>query len=67
MANSGPGTDGSQFFIMFAAQPSLNGKHTVFGELVDGKATLTRIERSGTAKGKPKREIIIERATISVE
>jgi cyclophilin family peptidyl-prolyl cis-trans isomerase len=67
MANSGPGTDGSQFFITFAAHSSLNGKHTVFGELVEGKATLTRFEKASSTKGKPKQKLYIKHATISVE
>jgi cyclophilin family peptidyl-prolyl cis-trans isomerase len=67
MANAGPGTDGSQFFITFAALPRLDGKHTVFGELVEGKGTLRRFEKAGTKKGKPKGRLFIERATVSVE
>ena len=43
MANSGPGTNGSQFFITYAAQPHLNGDHTIFGELVNGNTALDAI------------------------
>ncbi len=68
MANAGPGTDGSQFFIMFGPALALNGKHTIFGQLVEGTGTLKKIERaSSSGKGKPKRQVIIEKATISVE
>lgn len=44
MANSGRDTNGSQFFILFKAAHHLNGKHCVFGELVEGQATLDAIE-----------------------
>jgi peptidyl-prolyl cis-trans isomerase B (cyclophilin B) len=43
MANAGPNTNGSQFFICFAPQPHLNGKHTVFGQLVQGTNVLNKI------------------------
>merc|ERR1711957_946812 len=44
MANSGKDTNGSQFFILFKPSHHLNGKHCVFGEIVDGHATLDAIE-----------------------
>merc|ERR1712203_1188763 len=44
MANSGRDTNGSQFFILFKAAHHLNGKHCVFGEIVEGHATLDAIE-----------------------
>jgi len=67
MANGGPDTDSSQFFIMFGPATRLNGTHTIFGKLTDGKPVLSKIERAGTASGKPKRRMYIRKATISVE
>jgi peptidyl-prolyl cis-trans isomerase-like 3 len=44
MANKGPDTNGSQFFVTFAPQPSLDGKNTVFGRLLEGEEVLDAIE-----------------------
>ena len=68
MANAGPNTDGSQFFITFIATPFLNGKHTVFGELVSGEDTLRALEALGSpGAGKTQETLKIETATIRVE
>jgi cyclophilin family peptidyl-prolyl cis-trans isomerase len=69
MANAGPGTDGSQFFITFGPTPALNGRHTVFGEVVEGQGTLDEIEKLGRPRdpAPPSKPLSIERATISVE
>lgn len=68
MANSGPGTDGSQFFLTFVPTPHLNGKHTIFGEVVEGKGTLKELEKYGSRpRGTTKKDLLIERATIQVE
>jgi len=67
MANAGPGTDGSQFFITFKATPHLNGRHTVFGRVVEGMDTLRRIEARGTGSGRTLSEIKIEKASIDIE
>lgn len=61
MANSGKNTNGSQFFITFGPKPNLNGKHVVFGRLIEGMETLARIEDNGTPKGTPKQPTKIYR------
>ncbi|KAJ1992614.1 Peptidyl-prolyl cis-trans isomerase-like 1 [Dimargaris cristalligena] len=60
MANSGPNTNGCQFFITCAQCDFLDGKHVVFGKLVDGLLTLRRIENVPTGPGnRPKLSVTI--------
>ncbi len=65
MANSGRNTNGSQFFITTKPTPWLNGKHTIFGEVVDGFGVIDAIEDAKTdARDKPTEEIKIIKAYV---
>ena len=67
MANAGRGTDGSQFFITFVPTPFLDGKHTIFGEIVTGAETLKLLEQLGSSgAGKTSELVKIDKATIRV-
>lgn len=59
MANRGPNSNGSQFFITTADCGWLDGKHVVFGKVLDGIQVLNNIESNGSANGKVKSEILI--------
>lgn len=70
MANSGPGTDGSQFFITFRETPHLNGKHTIYGKAESKQSlkTIDAIEALAQPRGgQPLKPVFIKRATILIE
>ncbi|HXZ85049.1 MAG TPA: peptidylprolyl isomerase [Myxococcota bacterium] len=67
MANAGPNTDGSQFFITFVATQYLNGKHTVFGEVTQGTDSLKGLEAAGSESGRTREKLEIRKATIRVQ
>jgi peptidyl-prolyl cis-trans isomerase A (cyclophilin A) len=65
MANAGPNTNGSQFFVTVAATDWLTGKHTIFGEVTEGYDVVERIAKASTgAQDRPTDDIVIERIDI---
>ena len=60
MANAGPNTNGSQFFITTVPCPWLDGNHCVFGEVAEGLDIVSEIEAFGSGSGQPRAEVTIE-------
>lgn len=64
MANAGPNTNGSQFFITTAETPWLDGRHVVFGRVLEGMDTVYAVEKQGSSSGKPKVKITVVKCEV---
>ncbi len=59
MANAGPNTNGSQFFVTTVVTPWLDGRHVVFGEVIQGMELVSQIEKLGSESGKPQKPVTV--------
>ena len=67
MANAGPNTNGSQFFVTFKKTDWLDGKHVVFGEVLGGKDVIDAMEKFGTGNGNPTAKVTVIDAGLYTE
>ena len=68
MANTGqPNSDGSQFFLTFVATPWLNGKHCIFGEVVEWLEVVQKLEAAGSRTGAPTEKLTLDKVVVEVK
>jgi peptidyl-prolyl cis-trans isomerase A (cyclophilin A) len=66
MANSGPNTNGSQFFITTVPTPHLDGAHTIFGQVIEGQEVADAISKVSTDQNRPTESVTIQEVEISL-